>query len=633
MTDGWITRRPVPVDHGGPVDVRFEPFDEHWTHASPLERFELMAGRYPDKVAVDDGVTRLTYQQVLRKARALATRIDAEAPAGRPVAAVFRYTALFPVALLASFAAGRPLIPVDATHPQDRQQAILRNSGAGALLLQGGVQIETELPDLPRIEASLEGLGEAGGDAWPPGRLDMNAVGGVVYTSGSTGRPKGLAWSLAGFMPTIAELSNTNHVNPDDRIIALGSLSSAGLGDALVALLNGATLRVVEIVQAGVGELLRIMGEERVTILSFVPPILRSVLQMEGAPEAFRHLRILDLYGDATLASDVAYFRTKLPEGCHIRVVLGSMESGQIFHWFVRPDFDEPALALPCGYLAANKAVAVLDGDGRPVAVGEEGEVVIRSRQMALGAWQDGRLTPGPFLADPDDPQARIYAMGDLVRMRPDGMAEFVGRRDRQVKIRGFRADLGEVEAALRQHPEVADVAVVAVREAEDTAIVAYCTFRHPSAPPGAAELRRTVVAETAEHMAPSRIFALEAIPRLPNYKPDLVRLAERAQLDLDRPEALDGDAGGDIDPAVLDAVERAWAATLKERAQPGLGWESSGGDSLEELHLMHRIEEALGCELPPLLEPQFTSLDLARAVAGALETPQPAFEDLAADA
>ncbi len=171
------------------------------------------------------------------------------------------------------------------------------------------------------------------------------------------------------------------------------------------------------------------------------------------------------------------------------------------------------------------------------------------------------------------------------------------------------------------------------MREEDDTAIVAYCTFRDPSSPPSAAELRRTVIEETAEHMAPSRIFALEVIPRLPNYKPDLVALAERAQHDLDTPEPPQDAGAGDIDPVVLKAVEHAWSKTLGARAQPGLGWESSGGDSLEELHLMHRIEEALGRELPPVLEAQFTSLDLARAVEQALKAPQLDFADLALDA
>lgn len=607
----WIGGRPVPLDHHGPVDTIFEPFEG--SEPGLFDRLDLMAARHADRIAVDDGIDRLTYGELIRKARALAARIDAETPPDRPIALVMRYTVAFPVALLACLASGRLFIPVDALHPAERKQVILRNSGAQTLLLQQGVDVGDDLPDWPRLLFDLDELDDETA-GWPAGRFDPDAPAGVVYTSGSTGNPKGLAWSVNGLMMTLIELTHTHHLNPDDKYIALGSLSSAGMGDALLALLNGATLRVVEIMQAGVGELLRILGEERITVMSFVPAILRSVLQMDGAPEAFRHLRILDLYGDATLASDIAFFRTKLPKDCHIRLVLGSMEASAIFHWFVPADFDEPGLSLPCGYLALDREVAVLDEAGRPVGVGEEGEIVIRSRRMALGAWQDGRMTAGPFLTDPDDPAVRIYPMGDIVRLRADGLAEFVGRRDRQVKIRGLRADLGEVEAALRQHPAIADVAVVAVQGDADTEIVAYCVFREGEKPTSAA-LRTTVVRETAEHMAPGRLFAMDAIPRLPNWKPDLVLLAQRASVDLDTENGSSPVVADDVDEEILAAVEQAWAATLGERAQPGLSWASSGGDSLEELQLMHRIEDALGLELPHLLDIDHRPSDLARAI------------------
>ena len=530
MTAKWTATRPVPLDYKGPEDIAFDRMGEEWFERSPIDRFDHVAARHGDRIAVDDGNVQLTYDDVRRAAQALAHSLNESTPAGAPIAAVFRYTALFPVALLASIAAGRPIVPVDAAYPLPRQRMILDNAGAASILRERGVPPEVDLPDLPQVEADLAELLASESDGWPAVAYDPQRMGGVTFTSGSTGTPKGYAWSFGGFVPTVAEMVNTHHLHPGDKIIALGSLASAGLGDALFAMLSGATLRVVEIMAAGIGGLLQIMGEERVTILSFVPAVLRTVLAVEGASEAFRHLRILDLYGDATLPSDIAFFRSKLPPDCHIRLVLGSIECGTIFHWFVPRDFDEDDIVLPCGYVAANKEYAILDPDGEALPPGETGELVVRSRYMALGAWQDGRVTQGPFLPDPDDPETRIYPMGDFVRMRPDGLCEFVGRRDRQVKVRGFRADLGEVEAAMRQHAAIADVAVVTVPIEGDRDIVAYCTLRAGNEAPRAADLRKVVMDATAEHMAPKRIHFIDAIPRLPNYKPDLVTLADMAQ-------------------------------------------------------------------------------------------------------
>ena len=61
----------------------------------------------------------------------------------------------------------------------------------------------------------------------------------------------------------------------------------------------------------------------------------------------------------------------------------------------------------------------------------------------------------------PDDPGGRLYRTGDRVRWRPDGVIEFLGRFDNQVKIRGYRIEPGEIEACLRDCPDVRQAIVV----------------------------------------------------------------------------------------------------------------------------------------------------------------------------
>lgn len=618
----WMTQRPVPLDHEGPVDVPFERVGEEWFTRSPIERFDYVVDKHGDRLAVDDGRSQLTYAELRRVARALARQIDAAAPEGQPIAAVFRYTVLLPAVILACFAAGRPFIPVDIGHPLERQRMVLDNAGVASVLVQRGFPPEVELPAVPVIEADLATLLAAPDEGWPVRAVNPNGVAGATYTSGSTGRPKAIAWSMLGVMPTLAATANARHINPDDKIITLASLAATGLGDTLTAMMNGAALRIVEITTIGLGEALRVLGDERVTILSFVPAVLRNVMQMEGAEHAFRHLRLLELHGDVTLASDVALFRTKLPPTCHIRIMLGSMEAGSLFHWYVPHDFVADGLALPCGYLAESKAIALLDEAGRPVAPGEPGEILARGRSMALGLWQGGKVVPGPFRQDPDDPDGRLYPMGDLVRMRPDGLVEFVGRRDRQVKVRGQRADLGDIEAALRQHSQIADVAVVASASTVegDAVITAYCVATDPAAPPEPAALRSLVASETAPHMAPARFRFLDVIPRLPNYKADLVKLAALAPEEPTAPAALPAAPEKAADPTILAAVERAWRATLGAAADPRLGWAESGGDSLKALHMLFRVEDLLGREHIPfdVLDEHSTANDLAIAI-GAL--------------
>jgi non-ribosomal peptide synthetase component F len=96
------------------------------------------------------------------------------------------------------------------------------------------------------------------------------------------------------------------------------------------------------------------------------------------------------------------------------------------------------------------------------VPVGAAGELLISGPGVARGYLTEDKSNAGRFIRDPfsDDPDARAYRSGDRVRLSRGGVFEFLGRLDRQTKIRGYRVEPGYVEAVLRGHPAIADVAV-----------------------------------------------------------------------------------------------------------------------------------------------------------------------------
>jgi acyl-coenzyme A synthetase/AMP-(fatty) acid ligase len=423
---------------------------------------------------------------------------------------------------MATAMAGHLLVPIDAGHPNQRQAAIFQETGAVGLILEEGGKVDDSIapPGLPRITIDPREPSHA---AEPQVRYDPDWPLFVAFTSGSTGRPKGVASGGRYGGISLGQFIARYHINAADVVINLASLSVGGSRDAFVALSSGATMRICDI-RGGLGEILRVLGEEGVTILSFIPTALRMVLGVPGAENAFRHLRVLDLHGESILASDICLFREKLPRDCLISVTMGSLEAGAVFSWFVEDERID-GVSVPVGYLLPERRIALIDEAGAPVSSGEIGELFVRG-PMALGAWRGGKLAPGPFLPDPDDPYSRIYPMGDLVRQRSDGLFEFVGRKDRRVKIRGLWADLGEVEATLRNLDAVIDVAVVAAsRVGEGDRLVAFLVLEDGATPPSLRAIRQAVGAATAEHMAPAEIHYMTEIPRLPNFKPDLVRL------------------------------------------------------------------------------------------------------------
>lgn len=521
----WEKGGAKPLDHAGPED---RAYDAALAAAFPdiggIAVIETVAARYPDKIAVDDGTRSLTYRVFLHNVYALCHRIlDATKPSD-VVVSVCGHTCASTVIIMAVAMSGRILVPIDAGHPIERQKAIFDQSGAALILLPE----PAPLPDLyaasglPVVRVELNEKADA---PRPDHRHDPDAPLFVSFTSGSTGRPKGIVSGGRYGGQALRQFIDMFHVNQDDVILGLASLSTGGSRDAFAALGTGAKIRLLD-VHGGIAQLVQIIAREQVTILSFVPSALRMILAIDGIEQAFRSLRVLDLHGERILASDIVLFRKKLPPTCHISVTMGSVEAGAVFSWFVEDDKIEGE-TVPVGYLLPGRQVALLPA---AEAGGDEsaGQLLVRGA-MALGAWQNGRIASGPFLEDHEEPSSRIYSMGDLVRRRPDGLYEYAGRIDRRIKVRGLWADLGEIELAMHGIEGIDEaVAVATAGQEEADSIAVYVKAGGPSRP-SQEVIRAAIAAATAEHMVPSRIVYVDEIPRLANFKADLVKLARTA--------------------------------------------------------------------------------------------------------
>jgi acyl carrier protein len=169
----------------------------------------------------------------------------------------------------------------------------------------------------------------------------------------------------------------------------------------------------------------------------------------------------------------------------------------------------------------------VLDRYDEPVPIGVRGALCIGGAGVGRGYWHRPELSAASFVPDPFSGKSgtRMYRSGDLALRRADGNLEFCGRSDRQIKIRGIRIELGEVEAALTQHPEVTDVAVVVGDEGtDDRRLVAYFVAgREPA--PDAHELREFLKSILPGSMIPAAFVRLARLPLTPNGKVDRLRL------------------------------------------------------------------------------------------------------------
>jgi thioesterase domain-containing protein/acyl carrier protein len=249
--------------------------------------------------------------------------------------------------------------------------------------------------------------------------------------------------------------------------------------------------------------------------------------------------------------------------------------------------------SVPYGYPIQNCRYYVLDHHLRPLPVGVAGDLYIAGVCLAEGYLNREELTRDRFIPDPFVPGERMYKTGDLSRYWPDSTLEFLGRADSQVKIRGFRVELGEIESALVQLPDVLDaVCTVYVDASAQKSLVAYLV---PQAGKVLSEpgVRAALAARLPEFMLPSHLVVLPALPLSPNGKVDRKALPSPS-----------GRSGAEPPVAPRNEYERRlvdmWKELLKKDA---IGIKDDffalGGHSLLAVMLITRIKKELGAELP----------------------------------
>ncbi|MFD8387536.1 amino acid adenylation domain-containing protein [Streptomyces sp. NPDC059679] len=357
----------------------------------------------------------------------------------------------------------------------------------------------------------------------------------VIYTSGSTGRPKGVAVTHAGLGGLLATQVERLAVTSESRILQFASPSfDASVWELTTALLSGAVLVLADREALAPGEpLVGTVAAYGVTHVLLPPPVLASL--PVGSLSSVRTLVVGGAASSAELVAAWAPGRRMVNAyGPTETTVIASM-SGPL-----TGDGRTP----PIGGPVTGTRLHVLDDELRPVPPGEDGELYVSGFGLARGYLGRPGLTAARFVACPfGEPGERMYRTGDVVARTPDDELVFRGRADDQVKIRGFRIEPGEIEAVLESHPAVAHAVVVARETPTGPRLVGY-VVPHRTAEGGhaqdlpygeidlthgvtAADLRTYAARRLPDHMVPSAIEVLEALPLTASGKVDRAGLPE----------------------------------------------------------------------------------------------------------
>ncbi|MFJ2442705.1 amino acid adenylation domain-containing protein [Streptomyces sp. NPDC087658] len=524
--------------------------------ADPRTLLELFAAQDPDAEAVSCAGERLTYGELNARANRLAHGLlrAGVGPESRVAVRLPRSTDLI-AALWAVLKTGAAYVPVETTYPAERIAYVLADSHASYVI----------------DEDTVRTLGAGAPDTDPGVRVRGDNAAYVIYTSGTTGRPKGAVVTHAGIANMLAWMQDEYRLTPADRVVHKTPIGfDVSVWEVFWTLTRGATLVVARPDgHRDPGYLARLVVQERVTVIHFVPAMLGPFLD-EYRPTP--SLRMVSCGGEALPPALADRFHRECAARLHNSY--GPTE----FSVTATSHACAPGTALTIGTPTHNSRAYVLDPALRPVPDGVTGELYLAGLQLARGYLDRPAPTAERFVADPHGPVGtRMYRTGDLVRRRPDGDLEFVGRADDQVKINGQRVEPAEVEAALAAVPGV-DQAVVLVHDtaADARQLVGYVTGTPRTDP------RARLAAHLPAHLVPVQVFTLEAIPLTPNGKVDRRALptpaSERA-------------AAGRAPAAGTETVLHSLAVALL--GDPGLGADDNlfahGADSIHAIQLVSR--------------------------------------------
>jgi amino acid adenylation domain-containing protein len=598
----WLRVDPRPLDWNGPATRLFTRFRDQSLDRPIIEHFERVARRHRNRIAIRDANTALTFGELWDAVSGLAETLAAGTEPGDLIAILLPACPLFPVAMLACLAAGRPFVALDTHHPPHWLGHALRDARPTLIItLEDGLErVAAPMPTVRVIR--LTNLPGPARKDWQPAATGVDEPACVLFTSGSTGQPKNVVNSQRNLLQRVAQSINAAHINAADRLLTLASPGSiVGVRDVMTALLAGASIHLLDPQGVGAREIVNVIRAEAITILFAFPALLRSVVSArEGRADAA--LRLVRVGGDTTVWSDVETLRAWLAPDTAIQVVYAATEA-PMMQWFVDDTCRSEDARVPIGYPLPGNRLALVDEAGRATSPGEIGELVIASRYVSLGRWIEGRLSD-ESVETGGGRGLRICRTGDLVRQRHDGLLERVGRKDRQVKIRGSRVDLDDVEAMLRGHSFVRDVAVTERPGSTDgtSTLVAYVSAC-AGAPAGLIDELKALMRSATPPMRPARFYLEPSIPRLPSSKLDIRALAalDEAHVQRGRAESTEKATRPAIasDDHVSQTVARVWHDVLLVPVRSAQDdFFDSGGDSLNAITFVLELERALGIEI-----------------------------------
>lgn len=510
------------------------------------------AARFPDREAVVRGDERVTYAVLDRETNRLCHQLGTlDVEKGDRVGIHMTRGIPSVTAALAVLKAGAAYVPIDPLAPAPRIRHIVERcrirvlltthdrlpglaealpAGAAPVLIAMGPATSAEADTgSMRVIDWTSAAGDFGTDPTAVEAADCDLAY-ILFTSGSTGTPKGVMLTHRNALTFVESTGDFFAIGPDDRLSNVCPLHfDMSVFDIYVALRAGACVVVIPEEHAFFpARLARTIVEGRVSVWNSVPSVLTPLAAMSDPTRYdWSALRLILFAGEVFPRKHLDRLREAIPSARFCNMY-GQTEANSSTYFWVEPG--GPDVTLPIGKAFPNFEVFALDPSGRAVREpGVEGELYVRSSTVGLGYWEDDERTASAFVTDPrgTGPAPRVYRTGDLVQLDAEDNYVFVGRKDHMIKSRGHRVELGEVEAVISGHPQVANVAVIPIPDELLGNRIAAVVVPLPDSGIGSADILQHCVSQLPRYMVPDRVELWDVLPSTSSGKVDRTRTAQ----------------------------------------------------------------------------------------------------------
>ncbi|MGC4068677.1 MAG: amino acid adenylation domain-containing protein [Polyangiaceae bacterium] len=566
---------------------------------------ERRAKEAPAAIAVaapsDSGDTAYySYEHVNAKANQLARYLrKLGVVRGEIVGIRMRKSCEMIVAVLAIIKSGGAYVPLDPDLPKDRASYILENSEVKWLLCDDVSDSEipagAKLVDLTSLTRQLDEQDD--GNLQNVNQPSDKAY--VIYTSGSTGKPKGVAISHGNWLSMYQSYESAYCLR--DGVSSHLQMANFSFdvfsGDFVRALCSGGKLVLCrKEVTLNVPMLYDVMQREQVKFAEFVPAVIRGVMRyLETTKKDLSFMKVVVVSSDVWTVAEYKRLKTLSGKGTRVINTYGLTEAtidSTYFEGNANP-FNDTAIVPIAGRPFANTTLYILDEFLKPVGIGVPGELCIGGDGVAMGYVKDEELNQRSFVnAQLNGESIRLFRTRDTAKWDDNGLIHLLGRSDQQVKVRGFRIELREIEAHLKNHPDVQDAAVT-VGKGSDGENCLYAYYVSKDANRIERRILRDYLAERVPHyMVPYSFTHVLRVPISSNGK-----VNTRA---LPAPDVETLDSGVDQPTTIFEkGVASVWSRLLNVE---GIGTSDDffalGGTSIKLVELLISLQNEFGVVL-----------------------------------